>query len=100
MGPSALSGGIWKPGIYHYVLCPTSKSLLSRIWTHLVCLEEVGDKMSFPEREGGPSVRTVEGFGRRANSIKAGSAGIHWLETRDVCGCLDSHTPFHERTIK
>ncbi len=43
MGPSALSGGIWKPGIYYYVLCPTSKSLLSRIWTHLVRLAGAGD---------------------------------------------------------
>ena len=39
--PSALSAEILEPGIYVHVLCRIQKFPLSRIWTHLVRLEEI-----------------------------------------------------------
>ena len=41
MGPSALSAGIFESGMYDLVLCRIQKFPLSRIWTHIVRLEEI-----------------------------------------------------------
>ena len=40
--PSALSAEILEPGIYGFVLCPTPKSPLSRIWPTLTPMEGIG----------------------------------------------------------
>ena len=47
MHPSTLSAGILERGMYYFVLCRTSKSLLSRIWAHLPRLEKSGRPSAF-----------------------------------------------------